>query len=178
MKTLMLSAVLAIQVFGADTNSITTREGTTYTNAVIQRADPNGIVIEYAIRPGALGLAKLKFANLPETLQRRYNYNTTNAQIFEQNQLSGSLRTLTAEERARKDAEAWAAYWASVRRSEEIAANVQATEEAAQKKRDDEERKKQEEKDRKEQLQREAVYQQLQWMNDSLYQIQQQGVRR
>jgi hypothetical protein len=34
----------------AETDSITTRSGITYTNAVIQRADPDGVVIEYAPR--------------------------------------------------------------------------------------------------------------------------------
>ena len=76
----------------AETNSITTRDGTTYTNAVIQRADPNGLVIEYAPRPGSVGIAKLKFANLPDDLQKRDNYNATNALVFEQNHAAGIAR--------------------------------------------------------------------------------------
>ena len=83
-----LSAILD----AAETNSITTRDGITYTNAVIQRVDPNGIVIEYAPRPKSVGIAKLKFANLPDELQRRYNYNPTNALIFEQNHAAGIAR--------------------------------------------------------------------------------------
>lgn len=172
MMRALLWMLCALPLMGADTNSITTRDGTTYTNAVIQRADPNGIVIEYAIRPGALGLAKLKFTNLPDVIQRKYNFSTNSAQVFEQNQLSGSLRTITAEERARKDAEAWAAYWASVRRSEEIMATMRAAEDAAQKKRDEVERKKQEEKERKEQAQRDAVFWQLWSIEDKVNQIQ------
>jgi hypothetical protein len=76
----------------AETDSITTRDGITYTNAVIQRADPNGLVIEYAPRPGSVGIAKLKFANLPDELRRRYNYNATDALIFEQNHAAGIAR--------------------------------------------------------------------------------------
>src|SRR6187397_3061588 len=86
------AVVLSAILDAAETNSITARDGVTYTNAVIQRADPNGIVIEYTPRPGSVGIAKLKFANLPDELQRRYNYNATDAQIFEQNHAAGVAR--------------------------------------------------------------------------------------
>jgi len=86
------AVVLSASLGAAETNSITTRDGITYTNAVIQRADPNGIVIEYAPRRGSVGIAKLKFANLPDELQRRYNYSATNALIFEQNHAAGVAR--------------------------------------------------------------------------------------
>ncbi len=86
------AAALCATLDAAETNSITTRDGITYTNAVIQRADPNGIVIEYVPRPGSVGIAKLKFANLPDDLQKRYNYNATDAQIFEQNHAAGIAR--------------------------------------------------------------------------------------
>jgi hypothetical protein len=73
-------------------DSITTRNGITYTNAVIQRADPDGVVIEYAPQPGSVGIAKLKFANLPDELRKRYNYNAIDAATFEQNQATGIAR--------------------------------------------------------------------------------------
>ena len=73
-------------------NSITTRNGITYSNAVIQRADPDGVVIEYTPRPGSVGMAKLKFANLPDELQKRFNYSATDATTFEQNQAAGIAR--------------------------------------------------------------------------------------
>jgi hypothetical protein len=86
------AVALCATLDAAETNSITTRDGTTYTNAVIQRADPNGVVIEYAPQPGSVGIAKLKFANLPDELQRRYHYNATNALVFEQNHAAGIAR--------------------------------------------------------------------------------------
>ena len=86
------AVALGVALGAAEMDSITTRDGTTYTNAVIQRADPDGIVIEYALRPGSLGIAKLKFANLPDELQKRYNYNPADARIFEQNQAAGIAR--------------------------------------------------------------------------------------
>jgi hypothetical protein len=94
MRFIIISGAVALGVAlgAAETDSITTRDGTTYTNAVIQRADPDGIVIEYALRPGSLGIAKLKFANLPDELQKRYNYNPTDARIFEENHAAGIAR--------------------------------------------------------------------------------------
>jgi hypothetical protein len=54
--------------------------------------DPDGVVIEYAPQPGSVGIAKLKFANLPDDLRKRYNYNATDAVSFEQNQAAGIAR--------------------------------------------------------------------------------------
>jgi len=82
--------VLCTTLDAAD--SITTRNGKIYTNAVIQRADPDGVVIEYIPQPGSVGIAKLKFANLPDELRKQYNYNPTDAAIFEQNQAAGIAR--------------------------------------------------------------------------------------
>jgi TPR repeat protein len=76
--------------------SITTRDGRTYTNAVIQRADLNGIIIEYAIRPGSFGLAKLRFENLSDEIQQRYNYDPANAQISERNPVTANANPATA----------------------------------------------------------------------------------
>jgi len=90
---IMAGAVaLGTSLGAAETNSITTRNGITYTNAVIQRADPDGVVVEYAPQPGSVGLAKLKFANLPDELRKQYNYNPTEAETFEQNQAAGVAR--------------------------------------------------------------------------------------
>lgn len=86
------AAALCTALGAAETDSITTRNGTTYTNAVIQRADPDGVVIEYAPQPGSVGIAKLKFANPPEELRKRYNYTASDALIFEQNQAAGTAR--------------------------------------------------------------------------------------
>ncbi len=128
---IFLWALALAAMCAAETNSITTRDGVTYTNAVIQKAYPDGVVIEYAIRPGALGLAKLKFANLPEELQTKFNYSATEAKVFEQNQRSGSLRTITADERAKRAAEIEAAYWRTIQSIEaQFAAEQSALEKA------------------------------------------------
>ncbi len=113
LKHFIIAGAVALwaSLHAAETNSITTRDGKTYTNAVIQRADPNGIVIEYAPTPGSVGIAKLKFANLPPEIQKRYNYNPTNAQIFEENQLSDSIRVpVESYRKAAQQGNAEAAY--------------------------------------------------------------------
>jgi len=86
------AVALGTALGAAETDSVTTRNGITYTNAVIQRADPDGVVVEYAPQPGSVGIAKLKFANLPDELRKRYNYNATDAVTFEQNQAAGIAR--------------------------------------------------------------------------------------
>lgn len=119
------AVALCATLGAAETNSITTRDGITYTNAVIQRADPNGIVIEYAPRPGSVGIAKLKFANLPDELQKRYNYNATNAVIFEQNHAAGIARR--EKEIEQGEIEKRRLYEATLqRRAEEEAAALEA----------------------------------------------------
>jgi hypothetical protein len=115
----------------AEADSITTRDGITYTNAVVQRADPDGVVIEYAPRPGSIGIAKLKFARLSDELRRRYNYDATDALIFEQNHAAGIARR--QEEIAEGDIEkrrVYDALWQQ-RADEEAALEAERQEAAA-----------------------------------------------
>ena len=119
------AVALCATLDAAETNSITTRDGKTYTNAVIQRADPNGIVIEYVPQPGSVGIAKLKFANLSDELQKRYNYNAANALIFEQNHAAGIARR--QEEIEQGEIEKRQVHEANLqRRAEEEAAALEA----------------------------------------------------
>src|SRR4051794_5646166 len=113
---------LGMALGAAETDSITTRNGITYANAVIQRADPDGVVIEYVPRPGSVGIAKLKFANLPDEVQKRYNYNATDAVTFEQNQAAGVARR--QEEIAQGEIE-------KRRKQDELAQQQRVQEEAA-----------------------------------------------
>ena len=92
MKHLIFVGAMALGAALNAADSITTRNGITYTNAVIQRADPDGLVIEYAPQPGSVGIAKLKFANLPDEVRKRYDYKPTDATTFEQNQAAGIAR--------------------------------------------------------------------------------------
>ena len=58
---------------------ITTRDGTTYKNVTVQRIDTNGLTISYAPVDGGMGLAKLKFEDLPDDLRQRFAYDTNKA---------------------------------------------------------------------------------------------------
>ena len=65
---------------------ITTRAGDSYEGVVVQRVDPDGVVIGYALTGGGMGISKLKFQNLPDNLQQQFGYNSTNAAAFEKEQ--------------------------------------------------------------------------------------------
>lgn len=66
---------------------ITTREGKTYPAAEVERVEPDGIILSYQPPGGGLGSAKLKFAILPENLQREYAYDPQKAAAFETDQV-------------------------------------------------------------------------------------------
>jgi hypothetical protein len=75
---------------------ITTRAGKTYHNVEVIRADPDGIVIQYRPNDGGLGLAKLKFGNLPDELRNQYDYDPEHAAAFEEAQLKANALQRTA----------------------------------------------------------------------------------
>jgi hypothetical protein len=88
-----LFVVIAVSLRGGETN-IVTRDGKTYLNAVVQRTDPDGIVIQYKPEYGGVGVAKLKFNNLSDALQQDHRYDPSKALIFERNQASGNTKRL------------------------------------------------------------------------------------
>ncbi len=65
---------------------ITTVDGRTYQNTVILRAEPDGIIVSYQPQEGGIGMAKLKFRDLPESLRSQYQYNAEQANAFEAQQ--------------------------------------------------------------------------------------------
>ena len=56
---------------------------------MVQRVDPDGLTIGYAAAGGGTGAAKIKFKNLPEDLQRQYNYDPARAAAYEAKQAQG-----------------------------------------------------------------------------------------
>ncbi|HEV2392713.1 MAG TPA: tetratricopeptide repeat protein [Verrucomicrobiae bacterium] len=58
---------------------VRTRDGRTYTCARVQKIEPDGITVSYVPQKGAVGVAKLKFKNLPADVQERYGYDPTAA---------------------------------------------------------------------------------------------------
>ena len=79
--------------------TIATRAGVVYHGVIVQKVVPDGLVVQYAQTDGGIGIAKLKFTDLPDRLQQQFGYNPTNAAAFEKKQLQ-------AEEN-------WRAQWAA-----------------------------------------------------------------
>jgi hypothetical protein len=59
--------------------SITTSDGKTYERVKVQRVGADWLLIEFRPEDGGIGLVKLKFAILPESLQKLYNYDPQKA---------------------------------------------------------------------------------------------------
>lgn len=83
LSTIALCALFVVGARAADTNALTTTTGKTYACVRVVRVDPDGLSIEYAPEPGAVGLAKVKFAVLPRDVQERYGYDPKTAEAFE-----------------------------------------------------------------------------------------------
>lgn len=73
------------------TSDITTREGKTYKDVTVQRAEPDGILCSYRAEGGGIGMAKLKFAVLPENLKQKYGYDVQRATAFESSQAQAQV---------------------------------------------------------------------------------------
>ncbi|MGA2028895.1 MAG: serine protease [Verrucomicrobiota bacterium] len=65
---------------------ITTRDGMTYKGVNVEKIDPDGVIISYTPTGGGVGMAKLKFEDLPYNLQQKYGYNPKEASAFETEQ--------------------------------------------------------------------------------------------
>ena len=66
---------------------ITTQDGKVYRGVTVDRIEADGIVIDYRLEGGGSGIAKVKFVNLPENLQRQYGYDPQKAAAFESEKL-------------------------------------------------------------------------------------------
>jgi hypothetical protein len=75
------------QIAGSSSNSlpskIITTDGQTYNSAKLLRVLPDGLLVEYPLDSGGTGLARLKFATLPESLQKQFGYDQKKASAYE-----------------------------------------------------------------------------------------------
>ena len=62
---------------------VTTLDGKTYEKAILERVDPDGLLVAFAPVEGGSGSAKLKFRNLPAELRERYGYDPARALDYE-----------------------------------------------------------------------------------------------
>lgn len=63
-------------------NEIVTVNGDVYKQVKIEKIDPSGIVITYSVAGGGLSIARLKFTDLPEQIQKRCGYDLKKAEAF------------------------------------------------------------------------------------------------
>ena len=70
----LLATAAAISCFAAN---ITTRDGTIYRNAQVTGVDPDGIRVTHST-----GVAKLRFEDLPEALQKQYHYDAAKVAAY------------------------------------------------------------------------------------------------
>ena len=79
---------------------ITTTDGVTYNNPKLSRVEPDGLLVEYQPATGGTGLARLKFAKLPESLQKQFGYDPAKAASYEQEQ---KLAMVTLTQKLQQD---------------------------------------------------------------------------
>ena len=114
---MVLFVVVGFAGFSQQTNSvvvekaaaekeITTLDGTTYKSIRILKIEPDGLLLEHRPPAGGVGLAKLKFEDLPPELKRKHGYDPEKAGAYEAMQAEGELQ-LRAEMQAQQ-AQAWA----------------------------------------------------------------------
>lgn len=79
---------------------IITTDGTIYNAPKLSRIEPDGLLVEFRPASGGVGLAKLKFALLPESLQKQFGYDPGKASTFEHEQ---KLATFALAQKLRRD---------------------------------------------------------------------------
>ena len=53
-------------------NDIVTTDGTIYENALVERVEPDGIVISYTLPSGGVAMSRISFNDLPAALRQQY----------------------------------------------------------------------------------------------------------
>ena len=69
---------------------ITTLDGKTYEKVILEKVDPDGLLVLFAPTEGGSGTAKLKFRNLPAELRERYAYDPVRAADYEAARAQGA----------------------------------------------------------------------------------------
>lgn len=67
-------------------SKIITTDGKTFNGVRLLKVQPDGLLVEYRPDAGGLGLTTLKFARLPESLQKQFGYDPRKASDYEHEQ--------------------------------------------------------------------------------------------
>lgn len=116
---------------------ITTLDGRSYEKVVVERVEPDGLLVRFAPAGGGLGAVKLKFRNLPAEWREEYRYDAAQAADYEGARARGEA-VWRAENAAwveqRREAQAEQAAWerrmraeSEARRAETELARAEAT---------------------------------------------------
>jgi hypothetical protein len=81
-------------------SKIITTDGMVYNAVKLSRVEPDGLLVEYQPDSGGIGLAKLKFAMLSESLQKQFGYDPRKASAFEHQE---SLAAFTLSKKLQRD---------------------------------------------------------------------------
>ncbi len=84
--------------------TIVATNGKTYESVKLLRVEPDGLNIEFAPAGGGVGLAKIKFRDLPESLQHQFGYDPEKAKDYEMEQ--GKAMAVWRSDLAAAEAEA------------------------------------------------------------------------
>lgn len=77
---------------GSPPAQIITTDGRTYNQVTVLRSEPDGLVVSYQPEGPGVGLAKLKFRNLPDSLRNRYGYSEQAASDYEARQAQATAQ--------------------------------------------------------------------------------------
>lgn len=100
--SILVPAAVLCWTAAAQADDITATEGRTYRNAIVQRSEPDGLIVTYEPAPGGFGVAKVKFRDLPDSMRSQYHYDADKANTYETQQTQA-----TAEWHARPVADNW-----------------------------------------------------------------------
>lgn len=67
----------------ARSTSVTTTDGATYYNVTAEHVYPDGLILEYTIPGGGIGMSKVKFGRLSADQQKQYGYDPAKARDYE-----------------------------------------------------------------------------------------------
>jgi hypothetical protein len=113
---------------------LTTLDGKSYVEVVVQKIEPDGLLVAFTPVEGGVGAAKVKFRNLPGAVAEQYGYDAVKAKDFESQMAQGETRWKAENVvwEARKEAAEQAAQERRLKQEEQLALRVSTQEARAE----------------------------------------------
>lgn len=119
--TLGILTLISLSAFGDNTNKLnqfTTRSGRVFQSVQVLKVYPDGLMIQYKPVTGGFAMEKVTFVDLPDEIQKQYNYSSNVASAYVKKE----------EENRKKDMEeklaAGAKHWQAVSERSNILAQI------------------------------------------------------